>query len=312
MASVPRRTLMGGLAALAAFPFGRASADAPLQVLHGYTAGSVTGQVARFVGAVLTSKGRPAPTLQAMPGDHGFAPVPPFLAGSAGGSRILVADTLTLMMNGVAQGKLSDVERLVPVAKVTGGYSTALIAGAKSGLKSWADVVSTARGRGVALAGSGRLSAYGPALAWVAAAAPGVTDLDAPGNDRILEAVRSGAAGIGVVTTDSIAAAIARGGETPTVLATFGAARSPAFPAVPTFAELTGDRQRAYTFSYSVFAPPGSESSFVEGIARELAGPFPGDLVTSLGQLGARIAAGDAQLVRETMQRDLRVARSFL
>ncbi|HQS15535.1 tripartite tricarboxylate transporter substrate-binding protein [Reyranella sp.] len=312
MAVIQRRALVVGLTALGAAPFGRAWANAPLEVLHGYTAGSVTGQIARFVGAVLASKGRPAPTLRAIPGDHGFAPVPAFLAGPARGSRILVADTLTLMMNGVAQGKLAEVERLVPVAKVTNGYSTALITGAKSGLKSWADVVSAARARGLKLAGSGRLSAYGPALAWVAAAAPGVTDVDAPGNDRIFEAVLSGTTAIGVVTTDSIAAMMARGGETPTVLATFGAARSAAFPTVPTFAELTGDRQRDYTFSYSVFAPPGSAGSFVESIARDLAGPFPNDLVSSLGQLGARVAAGDAQLVRETMQRDLRVARSFL
>jgi len=311
MTVVQRRTLFAGLAALGALPFARARANAPLEILHGYTAGSVTGQVARFVASVLASKGRPAPALRAMPGDHGFAPVSPFLAG-APGDRILVADTLTLMMNGVAQGRLSDVERLVPVAKVTNGYSTALITGATSGLKSWADVVPAARGRGLALAGSGRLSAYGPALAWVAAAAPGVTDVDAPGNDLIIEAVRSGAAAIGVVTTDSIAAILARGGETPTVLATFGAARSPAFPSVPTFAELTGDRQRAYTFSYSVFAPPGAAGSFVEGIARDLAGPFPENLVAPLGQLGTRVAAGDAALVRETMQRDLRVARSFL
>jgi len=306
-----RRALVIGLTALGAVPFGRAWANAPLEILHGYTAGSVTGQVARFIGSVLASKGRPAPTVRAMPGDHGFGPVAPFLAAAAG-DRLLVADTLTLMMNGVAQGKLSDVERLVPVAKVTNGYSTALIASATSGLKSWADVVSAARGRGLALAGSGRLSAYGPALAWVAAAAPGVTDIDAPGNDRIIEAVRSGSAGIGIVTTDSIAAVAVRGGEAPTVLATFGAARSPAFPAVPTFAELTGDRHRAYTFSYSVFAPPGSAASFVESIARDLAGPFPETLVAPLGQLGTRVAAGDAPLVRETMQRDLRVARSFL
>lgn len=311
MAVIQRRAMVVGLTALGAVPFGRAWANTPLEVLHGYTAGSVTGQVARFVGAVLASKGRPAPTLRAIPGDHGFAPVPAFLAGSAG-SRILVADTLTLMMNGVAQGKLAEVERLVPIAKVTNGYSTALITGAKSGLKSWADVVSAARARGLKLAGSGRLSAYGPALAWVAAAAPGVTDVDAPGNDLIFEAVLSGTTAIGVVTTDSVAAVMARGGETPTVLATFGAARSASFPAVPTFAELKGDRQRDYTFSYSVFAPPGSSSSFVESIARDLAGPFPSDLVSSLGQLGARVAAGDAQLVRETMQRDLRVARSFL
>lgn len=312
MTVIRRRAFVMGFRALGVVPFGRAWADAPLEVLHGYTAGSVTGQIARFVAAVLASKGRPAPTVRAVPGDHGFAPVPAFLAGPAGGSRVLVADTLTLMMNGVAQGKLPDVERLVPIAKVTNGYSTALIAGAASGLKSWVDVVSTARTRPVVLAGSGRLSAYGPAAAWVAAAAPGVTEVDARGNDQILEAVRSGSAGIGVVTTDSIAAAMARGGETPTVLATFGAARSPSFPAVPTFAELTGDRGRTYTFSYSVFAPPESAPSFVETIARDLAGPFPSDLVSALGQLGTRVAAGDAPLVRETMQRDLRVARSFL
>jgi len=155
--------LVVGLTALGAVPFGRAWANAPLEVLHGYTAGSVTGQVARFVAAVLASKGRPAPSLRAIPGDHGFAPVPSFLAGPAGGSRILVADTLTLMMNGVAQGKLPEVERLIPVAKVTNGYSTALITGAKSGLKSWADVVSAARARG--LLGQGELQ-HGVMEAW--------------------------------------------------------------------------------------------------------------------------------------------------
>lgn len=311
MRVVQRRALMVGLTALGAVPLGRAWANAPLEILHGYTAGSVTGQVARFVGSILASKGRSAPTLRALPGDHGFAPVPTFLAGGAG-DRLLVADTLTLMMNGVAQDRLSDVERLVPVAKVTNGYSTALITGASSGLKGWADVVSAAGGRGLALAGSGRLSAYGPALAWVAAAAPGVTHVDAPGNDLIIDAVRTGTAAIGIVTTDSIAAIVTRGGEAPTVLATFGAARSPAFPSVPTFAELTSDRHRAYTFSYSVFAPPGAPGSFVEGMARDLAGPFADTLVAPLGQLGTRVATGDAALVRETMQRDLRVARSFL
>lgn len=303
---------LGALAAPALGPIAPARA-AGLTVVHGFAEGSITAGIAGYVTAVLRKAGLPASGPDAFPGEHGFNGYLSLQSRPADGTVVLVADTLTLALNAVDRGLEDDVRALVPLAKTTLGFSTALIASPSSGIRDWTGFVAAAKARPLRVATSGRLSAYGPAVAWASRLSAPFEEVPLVGNKHLLEAVVTNAVDASVVTTASLPPVLAERPNAVVPICSFGAKRSPLFPALPTFAELSGNDKLDYTFAFSTFARAGTPAASLEPIVRALVQPVDPALAGSLGPMASgMLVTEDAAAVTETLARDLRVAKSAL
>lgn len=310
-----RQSLFLSLGALAAPALGLTAPAraARLTVVHGFAEGSITAGIAGYVTAVLRKAGLPATGPDAFPGEHGFNGYLYLQSRAADGTVVLVADTLTLALNAVDRGLENEIRALVPLAKTTLGFSTALIASPSSGIRDWAGFVAAAKARPLRVATSGRLSAYGPAVAWAARLSAPFEEVHLIGNKHLLDAVAANAVDASVVTTASLPPVLAERADAVVPVCSFGAKRSPLFPALPTFAELSGNDKLDYTFAFSTFARAGTPAASLEPIVRALMQPVDPALAGSLGPMAnGMLVTEDAAAVTETLARDLRVARSAL
>lgn len=290
-----------------------AGAAGTLTVVHGFAEGSITAGIAGYVTAVLRKAGLPASGPEAFPGEHGFNGYLYLQSRAADGTVVLVADTLTLALNAVDRGLADEVRSLVPLAKTTLGFSTALIASPASGIRDWAGFVAAAKARRLRVATSGRLSAYGPAVAWASRLTAPFEEVHLIGNKHLLDAVVENAVDAAVVTTASLPPVLADRPDAVVPICSFGAKRSPLFPALPTVAELSGNDKLDYTFAFSTFAKAGTPAAAVAPLVQALMQPIDPTLADALGPMArGMLAPEDAAAVTETLERDLRVAKSAL
>lgn len=305
-----RRAFAGGLAA-AALPFAtpRPMALARPTFIHGFGEGSTTGMIAQFAASVVLFKVGVKPWITTVPGQQGYGAFEHFQSRHTGDNAFLIADTMTLMLNAVRRKTVEQVLAIEPVVKFTNGISLALVASSTSGIGHWSDIQAVGRKRALRVGHAGRWSACGVALGWMLPGLPPIKELLCSGNDTALKAVAQGEVDLALAVTNSLPGALQ---ATPDlrILATFGAARSPHFPAVPTYAELSGDAKKSFTVSFSLFAKPTALRDdlavLVEGFGR----PLPPTLLKGLDWLAQDIVINDAQTVGETVRRDLRVAIS--
>jgi tripartite-type tricarboxylate transporter receptor subunit TctC len=290
-----------------------ARAVGSITVAHGFAAGSVTAGIAAYVTGMLRSGGLSTAEAEAFPGEHGFNGYLYLQSRAADGEVVLVADTLTLALNAVDRGIADEVRALVPLVKMTLGFSTALIASPASGIRDWAGFAEAAKTRPLRVATSGRLSAYGPAIAWASRLTAPFEEVHLIGNKHLLDAVASNAVDAAVVTTASIPPVLAEHADAVVTICSFGAKRSPLFPALPTFAELSGNDKLDYTFAFSTFAKAGTPASVLAPIIKALSQPVDPTLAEQLGPMArGMLATEDAAAVTETLERDIRVAKSAL
>lgn len=282
------------------------------EVVHGFNPASTTGTFAGLVVSLLNHEDPVVDKLDSFPGDHGWNAVAFMKHAGSEENRLLVIDTLTMALYAKYNDAETHVRSLTPIAKITNGISTCLIASKESGVTDWASFKEAAQARQLTIASTGIPSAYGVAIDWVSDAAAPMKEVLKLGNAHILEAVENGTVDVGVVSTNSLPVPTDSDFGNVIRICSFGAKRSDVFPQTPTFAELVGDTKKDYTIAFSVFAPADVSQTLATELERKLLIPAAADMLAPLGALAAHVYPKSAEVAAETLERDLRVAASLV
>jgi hypothetical protein len=85
---------------------------------------------------------------------------------------------------------------------------------------------------------------------------------------------------------------------------------APGDPQAPTFAEVSGDDRNDFTCSFALFGPPGLDDALFRSLAdaTQTACARPA-AVAAAGVAGLPLACREAEVVEQTPERDLQMAR---
>ncbi len=200
------------------------------------------------------------------------------------------------------------LEDLLPIAKLTNGFSVALFAKQGSPLKTWAELAAAATLLKVS-------SVERATAAYVAelmverkgGLATEVTRRETIG--EVVEDVTAGRTALGIIPTNLIANRLDR--LQPIV--SFGAKRNAILNKTPTFAEVTGNPKFAFTESVGVFAAP----KLAPAIAADLTNAFIAagndlDVADRVEAENIPLAINGPDILIETMKRNERLLRRIL
>jgi tripartite-type tricarboxylate transporter receptor subunit TctC len=250
-------------------------------------------------------------TIQDVPGEGGIAAAQAVVEAAPDGSALLLADNLQLAVNEAVRAWPLDLDALRPVAKLTLGISIALVAPAGSGITSWPALSDRTERDGLRLSVPASHVAHDVARAMIERATGMAFEVVAAADDQAtLTEVATGRADIGLVTTNSLEAPDPAAGVDLRPIVTFGARRSPLYPDTPTFAAVTGDDKNDFTYSFALFGPPELDEDLTRALAEatQTACTRPAAL-TAAGAAGLPLACREAEVVEQTLERDLQVAR---
>src|SRR6266699_3261385 len=162
-----------------------------------------------------------------------------------------------MLMRGEIGGERADLLGAVqPVAKLSAGISAALIVPEASPIRNIDDFLAQARSRRLRLVHLGRTAAFGLELAMLEKKfGLSFTDKVVGTRAQILEALASGEADAGFLTTITLLPSADATPPPVRPLLTFGAQRNPKLPSVPTFKERSGEPKGSVTTAISMFAP---------------------------------------------------------
>jgi tripartite-type tricarboxylate transporter receptor subunit TctC len=187
------------------------------------------------------------------------------------GRTLLIAEILNLVLQETPAAPL--LPRLQPIAKLTRGFSTALVVNELSHIRDWPGLLAVARATRLRAATMGADTTIGLLLALVERRLKlSLEPIEVAGTNAAVDLLLTRRADIAVVDTRTALLHNARSRAKLRVLATSGAARSPQLPDVPTVAELAGDRKLAYTISFALFAPLATPSPMVSRLSAALLG----------------------------------------
>jgi tripartite-type tricarboxylate transporter receptor subunit TctC len=173
-----------------------------------------------------------------------------------GGLVFAVLDPLSRQLAEIGGERADLLGAVQPVAKLSAGISAALIVPEASPIRNIDDFLVQARSRRLRLVHLGRTAAFGLELAMLEKKfGLSFTDKVVGTRAQILEALASGEADAGFLTTITLLPSADATPPPVRPLLTFGAERNPKLPAVPTFKERSGDPKGSITSAISVFAP---------------------------------------------------------
>jgi tripartite-type tricarboxylate transporter receptor subunit TctC len=288
------------------------TASKPVELLVGFSDNSLTYHMGDILTHAWGQVLRRPVAMRSLAGDHGFGGALAVHAAAPDGNTLLLADNLTLALNEVAGGRPFSIDELTPLAKVTDGISAALVARQQFAIQNFDALVAHAKEAMPSLSVSGRQTAYG--VAWSMLERVGEIEfrqVPAVGNGQILADVAEGRSEFGIVTTSTIPGFNATSEIKLQPLLTFGAKRSTLFPDTPTLAELSDDEHNDFTYSFSIFGPPGLPDHLIAQLMESLHIAIDAPGVKAQSQaIGFRLVYHDAQVVRETLARDQRTVRS--
>jgi tripartite-type tricarboxylate transporter receptor subunit TctC len=227
------------------------------------------------------------------------------------GKTLLLAEILNLVLHDTRGANL--LPGLTPIAKVTRGFSTAIITSEYSELADWKSLVAMAGKRRLTAATTGPLSPAGVGLAMAQSRMNLSFDLQqVASTTEAADLVRTRRADLAAVETRLALLHNARNSPKFRVITTFGARRSRELPQVPTFAEIAGERKLAYTISYGLFAPARADPAVAAKLTAALMGMRDDDDM----HFHARLAAIPLQIdgppaVLQTIARDRGVAENL-
>lgn len=234
----------------------------------------------------------------------------------ADGSTLLVAELLTRAIDEAMpdSGQETHLSSLTPILKLAQGVSVALVVRADSPFKTFMDLEAEAQERTLSIATSGKRTSSGVALAMIAKRLNLPFAFSSrPTLGAILRDVDSGVADAAIIFTRVLTFPAIKGDYR--ALITFGAERSPLLrSAVPTLAELSGDRKDAFTTSVALFGPPAMDpdkalslaTAFFRGVSADKA------VMEAAVASGADIILKDSDVVEKTMARDANVVQRVL
>lgn len=187
------------------------------------------------------------------------------------GRVLLIAEILNLVLLETPAEPL--LSRLQPIAKITRGFSTALVVNEFSDIRDWIGLVAAAKADRLKAATTGHDSTLGLLLALVERRMNlSFQAIDVAGSTAAIDMLLTRRADLAVMDTRSVLLHNARNRTRLRVIATSGANRSPQLPNVPTLAELAGDPKLAYTISFGLFAPVRTPSTVAGRLTSALLG----------------------------------------
>lgn len=187
------------------------------------------------------------------------------------GRTLLIAEILNLVLQETPAAPL--LPRLQPIAKLTRGFSTALVVNELSHIRDWPGLLAVARATRLRAATMGADTTIGLLLALVERRLKlSFEPIEVAGTNAAVDLLLTRRADVAAIDTRTALLHNARSRTKLRVLATSGAARSPQLPDVPTVAELAGDRKLAYTISFALFAPLATPSPMVSRLSAALLG----------------------------------------
>ncbi len=198
---------------------------------------------------------------------------------------------------------------LTPVAKLTKGISEALFTRMGSPFVAFDDLRTVDRRRTLRVGMIEVESAQQVLLAMLRRTlSPTIVPVGYPGFEALIKAVQAGEVDLGVARSNALIPSAKVRPPPVSLLATFGAARNPARPGVPTFAELTGQRTNAFTVSAAVFGPPGLDSRSARRVVQALeAAASVRSVVDAARDLNIPLAIAGSDLLSQSMAREARV-----
>jgi tripartite-type tricarboxylate transporter receptor subunit TctC len=287
-----------------------AAADA-VSLICGFGAGNATDQCAQLIQDGLAAAiGQSVQNDYAI-GDAGRLAAQEVIDSNPDGKTLLVAEILNLALHDARGANL--LPRLTPIAKITRGFSTAIITSQYSEMADWESLLAAARKRRLKAATTGPLSPVGIALAMVERRMSLSFDqLETDSTADAADLVRTRRADLAAVDTRLALLHNSRDNTKFRIITTFGARRSRELPQVPTFAEIAGDAKLAYTISFAVFAPARTDPSVAARLTAALMGMRDDDDM----HFQARLAAIPLQIdgpsaVVQAIARDRRVAENL-
>lgn len=187
------------------------------------------------------------------------------------GRVLLIAEILNLVLLETPAEPL--LSRLQPIAKITRGFSTALVVNEFSDIKDWTGLVAAAKADRLKAATTGHDSTIGLLLALVERRMNlSFQAIEVAGSTAAIDMLLTRRADLAVMDTRSVLLHNTRNRSRLRVIATSGANRSTQLPSVPTLAELVGDPKLAYTISFGVFAPATTPSAVADRLTAALLG----------------------------------------
>ncbi len=289
----------------------QAAASEAIRLMCGYGVGNPTDLCAQLIQDGLSAALDEPVEFDYALGDAGRRAARHVIDSQPDGKTLLIAEVLNLVLQDTPADPL--LSRLMPVAKITRGFSTAIVVNQYSSIADWPGLLAAARTSRLKAATTGLDSTVGLLLALVEQRMKLSFDpIETVSTKAAADLLMTRRADLAAVDTRLALLHNRRDSTKLRVIATSGARRSPELPQVPTLAELVGDPKLAYTISYGIFAPAATASAVVARLTAALLGMR----VDKSLQSQARLADIPVQIdgpsaVLETIARDRRVARDI-
>ena len=271
---LPRRDALRGTAALAVAALGGGRATAAtdaVRLICGFGVGNPTDLCAQLIQDGFSAALNEPVEFDYTLGDAGRRAALEVIGAEPDGRLLLIAEILNLVLQETPSQPL--LSRLQPIAKITRGFSTALVVNELSDIRDWPGLLSAARASRLTAATTGRESTIGLLLALVERRMTlSFQAVEVAGTNAAVDMLLTRRADIAVVDTRTALLHNARDRTRLRILATSGANRSPQLPNVPTLAELVGDPKLAYTISFGLFAPARTPSPIAGRLTAALVG----------------------------------------
>jgi tripartite-type tricarboxylate transporter receptor subunit TctC len=244
--------------------------------------------------------------VQTVPGHDGFDAIHAVLA--PGGSELRLLGT-AIMATQYAEGMVKTdirLEALVPIVKLTNGFSVALFAKQGGPLKAWSDL---AAAKPLKVSCPERATASYVAALMMERKGGIATEVSLrPSIAEVMDDVTTGRADVGIARTTLVAGQLDR--LQPII--SFGAERSGVLSHTPTFAEVTGKPKLAFAESVGVFAPPRERTLAARLTAAFIAAGDDPDVLDRAEAANLPLAIRGPDIVVETMKRNRRVLQRIL
>lgn len=289
----------------------QAAATETVRLMCGYGVGNPTDLCAQLIQDGLSAALDEPVEFDYALGDAGRRAARHVIDSKPDGKTLLIAEVLNLILQDTSADPL--LSRLMPIAKITRGFSTAIVVNQYSSIADWAGLLAAARTGRLKAATTGLDSTVGLLLALVEQRMKLSFDpVETASTKAAVDLLLTRRAELAAVDTRLALLHNKRDSTKLRIIATSGARRSSELPQVPTLAELVGDPKLAYTISYGVFAPVATAPA----VAARLTAALLGMRNDKSLQSQARLADIPVQIegpsaVLETIARDRRVAQDI-